>query len=165
MELAGKVVDAAAWDTPTFNLYFPPEARDSVASFFQKLHAGNPRGAEVMRQVVFDNNDVPDGLDPGHRPLCLANNFAAYTQNTKPQPKMHVCPYMWKIPRLRDVAESVCKGSQMSKGTPNGSGKHVGDFTYGPLNVRNLRKNHPEDALYNADSYMWFALVGSHNST
>ncbi|KAI4289621.1 MAG: hypothetical protein L6R35_001116 [Caloplaca aegaea] len=114
MELVGKLVDAAAWNTPTFGLYFPPEARDGVASLFQKMHAGNPRGAEVTSQVVFDNNDSPDGQDPEHRPICLANSVAAYTRNGDPHPRIHVCPSMWKIPRLRDIAESVCKGSQMS---------------------------------------------------
>ncbi|KAL8935136.1 MAG: hypothetical protein Q9216_005574, partial [Gyalolechia sp. 2 TL-2023] len=38
---------------------------------------------------------------------------------------------------------------------------HIRDIAYGPLKVRNLRQDPrtENDAVHNADSYMWFALV------
>ncbi|KAL8934754.1 MAG: hypothetical protein Q9211_005065, partial [Gyalolechia sp. 1 TL-2023] len=43
--------------------------------------------------------------------------------------------------------------------SPNAA--HIRDIAYGPLDVRNLRKDPKteNDAVHNADSYMWFALV------
>ncbi|KAL9629202.1 MAG: hypothetical protein Q9204_005407 [Flavoplaca sp. TL-2023a] len=38
-------------------------------------------------------------------------------------------------------------------------GRRVRDVRYGPLEVQNLRKETPDEALNNADTYMWFALV------
>ncbi|KAL8880901.1 MAG: hypothetical protein Q9198_001785 [Flavoplaca austrocitrina] len=37
-------------------------------------------------------------------------------------------------------------------------GRRVRDVRYGPLEVQNLRKETADEALNNADTYMWFAL-------
>ncbi|KAL8909753.1 MAG: hypothetical protein Q9207_000063 [Kuettlingeria erythrocarpa] len=106
--LLSSVVETTAWDSPMFDLYFPPEARNDVATTFQRMHGGSPNGAAVSSQVTFDNNDEPAQSDPDRRD----------------------CP-----------------------------GLEVTDIKYGPSSVRALRKDQGNDAVRNADSYMWFALV------
>ncbi|KAI4247771.1 MAG: hypothetical protein L6R40_001357 [Gallowayella cf. fulva] len=76
--LVGKVLETTAWEnTEIFDHYFPPEARGAVASVFQEI-PGRISG------VVFDNDDLPDGADPQHRALCVAERIAAYTVNPNP---------------------------------------------------------------------------------
>ncbi|KAL8733741.1 MAG: hypothetical protein Q9166_001935 [cf. Caloplaca sp. 2 TL-2023] len=164
--LANTVIGTSAWNTPTFNLYFPPEARKNVSSIFHKIHDG------ASSQVVFDNKDMPFANDAQHRDFCVASPSAAYTINPVP-PKIHLCPNFWKVPSLRNIAGKVCEGSQMSRDMVyQGSvmlhefthvdvfhpGYHVRDIKYGPASTRDLRKTTPSDAEFNADNFMWFAL-------
>lgn len=116
MGLVKRIVDTVAWDTPTFDIYFPPEARGDVAAVFQRMYDGHPDGAAVLSQVVFDNKAPVDSKDSEHRDVCVADHWAAYTVNRPavPEPTITVCPNSWSITQLRDVAEKACKSSQIS---------------------------------------------------
>ncbi|KAL8774842.1 MAG: hypothetical protein Q9209_000781 [Squamulea sp. 1 TL-2023] len=170
MELLRLVVDTAAWNRPTFDLYFPPETRDGVATTFKNILNG------ASSQLVFDNTPRSDNQDPQHRDMCVTRHPAAFAINSEPKPAVHVCPFTWKIPRLNDIAARICEGSQMTIGMRfQGSilvhefshlmvfhpGRDVIDVGYGPSFVRNLRKDPKtvDKAINNADNYMWFALV------
>ncbi|KAL8723603.1 MAG: hypothetical protein Q9225_000145 [Loekoesia sp. 1 TL-2023] len=142
LELVKAVVDTTAWnDTRTLDLYFPPEARDAVAGVFRNM-------VSFRDQVVIDNKDVVDAKDDGRRDICVAEPVAAYTLNP---------PSVPDHPRIH----SVCGDERVSDSHINLFNTHIRDITYGPLNVRNLRKDasRAKDAVLNADSYMWFALV------
>ena len=57
---------------------------------------------------------------------------------------------------ISTVSMSYRRGRAESHNSP---GRRVRDVRYGPLEVQNLRKETPDEALNNADTYMWFALV------
>ncbi|KAI4188005.1 MAG: hypothetical protein LQ346_005391 [Caloplaca aetnensis] len=88
MELVGKVVDTAAWNSPHFDHYFPPEARSKVAIVFQKIYGGHPDGSAALTQVVIENNDQLDKKDPRRRPKCDSQSVSMYALN-KPQEAKH----------------------------------------------------------------------------
>jgi hypothetical protein len=44
--------------------------------------------------------------------------------------------------------------------TPDNAGSNVKDIEYGPIPVRKLRKDHPDQCTANADSYVWWKLRG-----
>ncbi|KAL9001243.1 MAG: hypothetical protein Q9188_005516 [Gyalolechia gomerana] len=105
-------------------------------------------------------------------------------------PRIHVCGRSWGyFPRLGELdVGKVCAGErvseakitaqtsptsdvytaleretyiQLSHAFDSPTPAHIRDIAYGPLNVRNLRKDPKteNDAVHNADNYMWFALV------
>ncbi|KAL8776007.1 MAG: hypothetical protein Q9213_008411 [Squamulea squamosa] len=169
VELLRLVVDTAAWNTPIFDLYFPPETRDGIAATFQNILSGAPG------KFAFDNTPRTDIQDPQHRDICVTRHPAAFAINFEPEPAVHVCPLTWRIPKLSDIAAKVCEGSQMTLNMRyQGSilvhefshlkvfhpGRDVIDVGYGPLFVQNLRKDPKtvDNAINNADNYMWFAL-------
>ncbi|KAI4266534.1 MAG: hypothetical protein L6R38_008684, partial [Xanthoria sp. 2 TBL-2021] len=101
------VVDTAAWDTPTFDLYFPPETRGGVATTYRNMLNG------ADSQLHFDNYPRPDGQDPEHRDVCVSRSWAAFAMND-PEPAIHVCPSTWNIPKLNDIVDKVCPIPQMA---------------------------------------------------
>ncbi|KAL8912870.1 MAG: hypothetical protein Q9172_007410 [Xanthocarpia lactea] len=108
MELVKTVVDTAAWNAPTFDLYFAPETRDGIATTFRNILRG------ASSQLVFDNTPKPDGQDPQHRDVCVTKTWAAFATNGGPRPTIHFCPSTWKYPKPNDVAAKVCEGSQVT---------------------------------------------------
>ncbi|KAL8956596.1 MAG: hypothetical protein Q9193_005920, partial [Seirophora villosa] len=154
MRLVTTVVDTAAWNSPTFDIYFPPEARSRVTTVFQKLHGGSSCGSTALAQVLVDKQDVIDVTDPGRRPRCAARPAILFTSNHPP--RIRVCNRAWEWHSRREVARTVC-----SSPTIHGyHGEHIRDWAYGPVNVRNLRRNKEtvKYPVFNADSYAWFAL-------
>ncbi|KAL8749870.1 MAG: hypothetical protein Q9199_007430, partial [Rusavskia elegans] len=107
MELVRKVIDTAAWNTPTFELYFPPETREGVATTYRNMLNG------AHTQLHFDNYPRPDGQDPEHRDVCVSKSWAAFAMND-PEPAIHVCPSTWNIPKLSDIVDKVCPIPQVA---------------------------------------------------
>ncbi|KAL8846328.1 MAG: hypothetical protein Q9221_008568 [Calogaya cf. arnoldii] len=108
MEMIRKIIDTAAWDTPTFDLYFPPEHRQGVATTYRNMLNG------ASSKLPFDNVPQPDPDDPAHREFCVSRAFSAWTANTQPFPIIHFCPKTWGWPKFIDSAAKVCATSQMS---------------------------------------------------
>ncbi|KAI4265428.1 MAG: hypothetical protein L6R35_007112, partial [Caloplaca aegaea] len=173
MQLITTVVDTAAWDSPTFDIYFPPEARSRVATVFQKLHGGSSCASTALTQVVIEKADVIDYRDPARRPRCKTHPTILYTRNDPPI--IHVCPLVWEWRSRREVATRVCDSPIVTRKMEFlgfimlhefthidlfNHGTHIKDWAYGPLKVRNLRASKETDKypVYNADSYAWFAL-------
>ncbi|KAL8817888.1 MAG: hypothetical protein Q9223_003369 [Gallowayella weberi] len=160
LTLIHTVIDTHAWDSPTYDLYFPPASRNNVSSVFQKILAG------ASTQVTFDNNDRPYKTDPEHRDACTVIKGVAFTHNKPSKPIVHFCESFWSIPSLDDVATKVCGSSEVAldmrfagsimlhEFSPT---YPIRDITYGPFNTPTLRKTTPTDAEFNADNYMWFA--------
>ncbi|KAL8668956.1 MAG: hypothetical protein Q9168_006438 [Polycauliona sp. 1 TL-2023] len=150
LDLIHTVIDTEAWNAPFFDHYFPPETVEGVANTFRNILNG------VYTQIEFDNAPRPDVQDPQHRDVCLTHGWAAFTMpENQPKPWIHFCPGTWNIAKLSDIVEKICPLPQVALNP----GRRVRDIGYGPLTVQNIRKDTPDEALNNADNYMWFALV------
>ncbi|KAL8994386.1 MAG: hypothetical protein Q9169_005621 [Polycauliona sp. 2 TL-2023] len=165
--LINTVIDSAAWNSPTFDLYFPSEHREGVALTFRNM-------LNARTTFVFDNYPRPDPHDPQRRDACVSHDgWAAFTNNEPSA--IHTCPKLFSdYPTLGSIVSKVCalpkmatnmrfQGSilfhEVSHITPFHPGRHVRDVGYGPVTVQKIRRDTPFEAINNADSYMWFALV------
>ncbi|KAI4268272.1 MAG: hypothetical protein LQ337_007928, partial [Flavoplaca oasis] len=156
LTLIRTVIDTSAWDAPFFDLYFPPETREGVATTYRNMLKG------YNTELAFDNFPRPDFQDPEHRDVCVSRaGWAAFAMNEqRPKPAIHFCPGTWGFPKLNDIVDQVCSLPRMALNHLDvfHPGRRVRDVRYGPLEVQNLRKENPDEALNNADTYMWFAL-------
>ncbi|KAL8651756.1 MAG: hypothetical protein Q9226_004561 [Calogaya cf. arnoldii] len=173
VELIRTVIDTAGWNTPIFDLYFPPEHRSGIAITFRNMLAG------VHTELAFDNYFRADIQDPERRDVCISKGWVAFTINgpidrENPQPSIHCCPATFTFTTLSDVVNNhICAIPQMALNmrfqgsillhevshiTDFHPGRRVRDIKYGPSSVQTLRKEQPCEAINNADNYMWFAL-------
>ncbi|KAL8677269.1 MAG: hypothetical protein Q9186_006280, partial [Xanthomendoza sp. 1 TL-2023] len=75
LTLLTTIISTTAWDSPTYDLYFPPSSRHNISLVFQKILSG------ASTQVTIDNNDRPWAGDAGHRGACEVVHGVAFTHN------------------------------------------------------------------------------------
>ena len=110
LTLIRTVIDTSAWNAPFFDLYFPPETREGVATTYRNMLKG------YNTELSFDNFPRPDFQDPEHRDVCVSRaGWAAFAMNEqRPKPAIHFCPGTWGFPKLNDVVDQVCSLPRMA---------------------------------------------------
>ncbi|KAL9024873.1 MAG: hypothetical protein Q9196_006199, partial [Gyalolechia fulgens] len=116
LTLVHAIVDGKSCATsPIFDSYFPPQARQDVATVFENMY---PLGA--FHALAFDNTDQVDGTDGQKRLICDAKTIAAYTLNGPDggkHPRIHVCGASWRyFPKLGELdGGTVCGAERVSE--------------------------------------------------
>ncbi|KAL8837083.1 MAG: hypothetical protein Q9205_003715 [Flavoplaca limonia] len=110
LTLIRTVIDTSAWNAPFFDLYFPPETREGVATTYRNMLN------DYNTELAFDNFPRPDEQDPQGRDVCVTQSWAAFAMNDEQQPKpaIHFCPLTWTLPKLNDVVDQVCSLPRMA---------------------------------------------------